>query len=108
MKVRAKFKVDRIEATQQRVRINPDGSWDEANMKTVELRTVIMSAVGSNSPENKVFWAFTPAGSINLGTINPEAWKQFELGMEVYVDFDPADRLESPEEKAKRIASKLM
>lgn len=88
--VRAKFKVDRVEATLSRVRINPDGPWSEENLRTVEMRTIVMSPVGYTTPENQAFWSATPSGEVKLGTINPEAWQQFELGKEYYVDFTPA------------------
>lgn len=88
--VRAKFKVDSYETSLSRVKIDPKGNWDEKNMQTVELRTVKLSVVGNSSPENEKFWTFTPSGSITLSTINPEAWKGFELGKEYYVDFTQA------------------
>ena len=78
MGVRAKFKVDSIH-------LNLYGKGEE-------LRSVNLTPVYSNDPasENAQFWRFTPTGKIELGTINPEAWKQFELGKEYYIDFTPA------------------
>lgn len=52
---------------------------------------ITMYAVVDGSEENKKFFAATPSGSINLGTINPEAAAQFEPGKEYYVDFTPAE-----------------
>lgn len=81
MSVRAKFKV---ESYSTRLYQRSSG--------TDELRTINLTPVGSdNSPENKEFWMWTPVGKIELGTINPGAWAQFELGKEFYVDFTPAD-----------------
>ncbi len=37
--------------------------------------------------ENKKFFRYTPSGQISIGTLNPAAWQQFELGKEYYVDF---------------------
>jgi hypothetical protein len=34
-----------------------------------------------------VFWDASPSGGLTLGTINPAAWEQFELGKEYYLDF---------------------
>lgn len=79
MTVRAKFKVTRLSQTQH---------WDKAkgNIHTVEL-----SPVTGGSKENEAFYAATPGGSIQLGTINDAAAEQFKLGAELYVDFTPAD-----------------
>lgn len=54
-----------------------------------ELRTIKLSAVYGDSEENKKFFRWTPSGSIQIGTLNPETWKHFPLGAEVYVDFHP-------------------
>lgn len=89
--VRAKFKVDRVESTLTRQKKDLEKGWDERNMETVELRTIVMSPVGSNTPENAKFWSYTPSGEVKLGTINPEAWEQFKLGGEYYIDFTPAE-----------------
>lgn len=90
MTVRAKFKVSRIEQITSQVQ-NPDTKlWEP-----VELRTIVLSPVyGGNDPadsENRKFWAATPSGSIQLGTVNPAAWQTFKLDGEYYVDFIPAD-----------------
>jgi hypothetical protein len=58
------------------------------------MRTVHMSPVyGNGDPnhENTKFWEASPSGGLTLGTINPAAWQQFELGMEYYLDFTPAE-----------------
>lgn len=94
MKVRAKFKVTRIEATVQPRRKDPTSNWSSENTENVEMRTIVMSPVyGNGDPnhENTKFWNASPAGEIKLGTINPEAWKAFELDKEVYVDFTQAE-----------------
>jgi hypothetical protein len=53
------------------------------------MRTLVFSPVYSQDPEseNKKFWDASPQGEVRLGTVNPEAWKQFELGQEYYLDF---------------------
>lgn len=79
MAVRAKFKVDRIERTLY---------------SGEELQTIVLSPVyKTNDPEdeNSKFWKWSPSGSLHLGTLNPEASKQFELGKEYYIDFTPAE-----------------
>jgi hypothetical protein len=47
----------------------------------VEMRTIVMSPVYSNDSNdpNKKFWDASPSGEIQLGTINPDAWRAFEL-----------------------------
>jgi hypothetical protein len=89
--VRAKFRVDRTESTLTTLKKDLNKGWDAGNMVTQELKTIVMSPVGANNPENATFWKYTPSGEIKLGTINPEAWQQFELGKEYYIDFTPAE-----------------
>lgn len=80
MSVRAKFKVQSIELT------------ESYHQKGETLTTINMSPVFSNDPEseNHKFWHASPSGILKLGTINPEAAAQFELGKEYYLDFTPA------------------
>jgi hypothetical protein len=69
------------------------GELDYNRPVPVEMRSVKLTPVyGNGDPthENTSFWNATPAGSIELGTINPGAWQQFEIGKEYYVDFTPA------------------
>lgn len=47
--------------------------------------------VTGGSPENEQFFKWTPLGSLDMGTINPEALKQFAPGKEFYVDFTPVE-----------------
>lgn len=89
MAVRAKFKVDEI-------RRQDYSSYDQETNKRIryEVQTVKMSPVyGNGDPnhENTKFWKATPHGSLELGTINAEAARQFELGKEYYIDFMPAE-----------------
>jgi hypothetical protein len=79
MSVRAKFVVNSIERRKH---------WDGTGK---ELQTIKLSPVTGGSDENKAFWAASPAGDINLGTVNGDAAAQFELGKEYYVDFTPAE-----------------
>lgn len=78
--VRAKFKVNSYETSLQ-------GSSTEQ----IECRTVKLTAVYDNSPENKEFFKWTPNGQISIGLLAPKAWQRFELGKEYYVDFTPAE-----------------
>jgi len=50
---------------------------------------VTLLTVTYGSEENEKFFELTPYGSIKMGTINPDAIKQFEVGKEFYVDFTP-------------------
>lgn len=95
--VRAKFKVTRISSSMssRSVRdasgqpVQKDGRWQ---YEQVEMRTIVLHPVCSDDPnsENKKFWDASPSGQLELGTINPDAWCQFELDKEYYLDFTPA------------------
>lgn len=95
--VRAKFVCNNYETSLQRcIKETPreDGkprNWNNTeDVEQIECRTVKFTAVADGSAENKEFFRWTPSGQINIGTLNPAAWKQFELGREYYVDFTPA------------------
>lgn len=79
MSVKAKFKVNSIE---HRTGFGPN--------KVVA--TIKLSPVYSSDPEseNGKFYAATPSGNIELGTINEEASKQFILDKEYFVTFEEA------------------
>lgn len=51
---------------------------------------VTLNPVTSGSDENEIFYHYTPAGQIELTTINPGAAAAFAVGAEYYVDFVPA------------------
>lgn len=95
--VRAKFKFDSYETTlsQRPTKRKSDGSLDWQNgVEMVEKRSLKFSPVYANSDpnhENSKFWDASPSGQVTLGTINPEAWAQFGLGKEYYLDFTPAE-----------------
>ena len=93
--VKAKFKLVNFETTQQaRYAKGPDGQPDyKQQPEMVEMRSLRFSPVYSEDPssENAKFWNATPAGHIDLGVVNPEAWQHFELGQEYFVEFTPAD-----------------
>jgi len=73
MRVRAKFKVQSV--------MHCEGG----------ASTAVLEPVVGGSEENKAFWKWTPAGKIEIRTINTEAAAQFVPGAEMYVDFTPAD-----------------
>lgn len=95
MTVRAKFIITKIERTLAQ---HPDksGAKDERGYPKyvpTELWTIHGTPVyGNGNPdhENTKFWQASPQGSLVLGTVNPEAVGQFEIGREFYVDFTPA------------------
>ena len=98
MSVRAKFRVDSIERTGYTSGYEklPDGITEDYSkpIKT-ELHTVKLNPVyGNGNPEheNTKFWKASPSGSFTLGTVNPEAAKQFILGEEYYIDITPASK----------------
>lgn len=82
MSVRAKFYVG-----EKAVRSNhPNPNYPVQTSDTVTLYPVI-----NGSEENKSFFQYTPSGKIELGIVNAEAAKQFEVGKEYYIDFTPAE-----------------
>lgn len=94
--VRAKFKFDSYSTTlhSRYPHRKDDGSPDYGKPEAVELRTLKFSPVYANSDpnhENSKFWNASPSGSLELGTVNPEAWSAFQLGKEYYLDFTPAE-----------------
>jgi hypothetical protein len=96
MFVRAKFKYTGYETSLSSTypHKTPEGKIDTSRPEVVELRTLKLSPVyGNGDPEheNTKFWQYSPSGSISLGTVNPAAWEQFEMGKEYYIDFTPAD-----------------
>jgi hypothetical protein len=98
MSVRAKFKVAKIERGMGH---HPAGTDDagRAVYKVVEMQTITLAPVYANNDpnhENSKFWKASPSGSIVLGTVNPEAWSQFELDKEYYVDFTLAEPAPAP------------
>lgn len=93
MIVRAKFKVDQISrhlSSRSKLIVTADGksNWESY---PIELCTIILSPVYSSDPnnENHAFWEATPSGKIELGVVNAEAVKDFDLGNEYYIDFTP-------------------
>lgn len=72
MSVKAKFKVIEKTLTEQGERIK-------------------MLPVVGGSPENDSFFKWTPYGTLDMGTINPEAASQFEVGKEYYLTFEKAN-----------------
>jgi hypothetical protein len=83
---RAKFKVTQITKMMGSRRVGD--SYEPA-----ELQNVTLSPVYGDDPssENRKFWDASPSGKIELGILNKEAWKNFELDKEYYVDFTPAE-----------------
>lgn len=94
MSVRAKFTYNGYEST-LRNSLKPGKTYTDADAYEVkELRTLKFFPVyGNGDPnhENTKFWQASPSGGIMLGTVNPEAWQQFELGKSYYIDFTAAE-----------------
>jgi hypothetical protein len=98
MSVRAKFKLNSI-TSQMQYMSEPTGEKD-AQGRSIdrgvhkEMRTLVFNPVyGNGDPEheNTRFWQASPQGELKLGVINQQAWEQFELGKEYYLDFIPAE-----------------
>lgn len=91
--VRAKFKLVRVERSISTKQKDVTKGWNADNIEPVEMQTLVFSPVyGNGDPnhENTKFWQASPSGEIKLGTVNPEAWKAFQLDHEYYIDFHPA------------------
>lgn len=69
MSVRAKFRCNSIE--------------DFGN----DMVTVKLSAVSSGD-DNKSWSKWTPSGTLSLTITNPEAFNQFKVGKEYFLDFN--------------------
>lgn len=94
MVVRAKFKMVGYESTQFTQTKDSSKPYSPENLELVEMRTIRLNPVyGNGDPnhENTKFWKASPSGEVRLGTVNPEAWKHFQLGKEYYLDFTEAN-----------------
>lgn len=60
--------------------------------------SVAFQPVYTGSPENEEFFKFTPAGSISMATLNPNAFAQFEPGKDYYVQFMSAEEVSVAQE----------
>lgn len=56
-------------------------------LQNEEGYTIALQTVYSDSPENAEFFKWTPFGQIRMGTVNPVAAAEFEVGKEYYLDF---------------------
>lgn len=52
--------------------------------------TIRLTPVTNGSEENKNFYTWTPAGSIELSVVSDDTASKFEVGKEYYVDFTQA------------------
>ena len=78
--VRAKFYVTQINLGK--------GSKTEGDKWVkVNIRTIHLSPVSGNEGENKIFGDATPMGRIEMTIYNPDAFNQFVIDGEYYVDF---------------------
>jgi hypothetical protein len=83
-----KFKVNRVERYMGGSYVtNPETGKQE--WKSAEVQNIVLCVVSGGGPdsENAKFFASTPTGKIELGTINAEAAKEFDLEGEFYVTF---------------------
>lgn len=61
------------------------------NDKDEKYGRINFSPVYSGSKENEEFFRATPGGNFTFYTVNTNAFNQFEVGKEYYVDFTPSD-----------------
>ncbi|QQE80912.1 hypothetical protein [Alicyclobacillus sp. SO9] len=79
-RVRAKFFVADVQPA----------TIDGEEAKSVSLYGVFTSQdgrEGNATEENRIFGDYTPGAEIRMTIKNPDAFKQFELNKEFYVDF---------------------
>ena len=98
MSVRAKFYVGKIDKSQIKqyekgdngqYLQNEDGNYKEREVEVANITMFpVVSSVGNS--ENDRFFSATPGGTLQLYTVNPAAWEQFEPGKSYYIDFTPA------------------
>lgn len=50
-----------------------------------DSKSVLLTAVTGNSPENQQYWKYTPSGRIELSVLNPDV--KFTPQKSYYVDF---------------------
>lgn len=85
MSVKAKFKVQSVTA-------NMGALFDGDKYVQHEVRTIRLFPVsGAADTENGKFFANTPSGSIELGTVVKAAAEYFALDGEYYVTFERAE-----------------
>ncbi|WDL97814.1 hypothetical protein [Alicyclobacillus sp. ALC3] len=71
-----------------------DCEYDGKPAKQVTLYGVFTSEdgrEGNATEENHIFGKWTPGAGINMTIVNPDAFNQFELHKEFFVDFTPAE-----------------
>jgi len=97
--VRAKFRVDRIEYSmgaktkldgEGKPMKNERGYVESVPCKMATIHLLPVYANGDPNHENTKFWQSSPSGKIELGCVNAEATKAFNIGQEFYIDFTPA------------------
>lgn len=57
---------------------------------TSGARSIKLTAVYGDTPENKAFFQATPSLAISVSVVRPEVAAQLEIGKEFYVDFTEA------------------
>ena len=79
--VRAKFKC--VSLTRESMGVSSE----------IGTKIKLLPVYGTNDPadENSKFFRYTPSGVVELGTINDEAAKEFEIGKEYYLEFTKAN-----------------
>lgn len=85
--IRAKFYCSRVLVEKD------DQSYHtkEGNTEKMDVVSVSFQTVGGASEENRLFFASTPQGQIELKILRPEAVEWFQRGKEYYVDFSSAN-----------------
>jgi hypothetical protein len=86
MTVRAKFKVADVVKT-----VGTFYDYTTKDNLEKEVYSVTLYAVADGTDENKEFFASTPAGHIQMNTVNAAAGLYFKAGDEYYLDFTKAD-----------------
>ena len=60
--------------------------------ESVGQKTVKLMAVYGNGEENKQWSKYTPCGNISISITNPDAYDQFSVGLEYFVNFEKVEK----------------
>lgn len=71
--------------------VSPVGTKDTITGYNIYLGAVYNNPDGHQNEENKRYWELTPAGTIQLHTVNEAAANAFKQGKQYYVDFTEAE-----------------
>jgi hypothetical protein len=92
MTVKARFRYTGYTAGQiSRAKTNnPADGVGVVEIRSMFFNPVYVSPSAPADHPNRAFWEASPSGKIELGTVNPQAWSQFEMGKVYDLTFEEA------------------